>query len=136
MKFDINKLNAIIESGSEFELSDATISRSSGIRLALSNPAVKADHSKAMKLARLKPEAKYARVHTQEYKDQMSAACKGKKKPPRGPMSDEHKAIRAAGMIGKKWYHNGEVRVRALECPDGFMPGRGNFTPANKKTKQ
>ena len=25
---------------------------------------------------------------------------------------------------GKHWYNNGEINIRAKECPDGFIPGR------------
>ena len=25
---------------------------------------------------------------------------------------------------GKRWYNNGEINIRAKECPPGFIPGR------------
>lgn len=30
-------------------------------------------------------------------------------------------------LIGKKWFNNGIVSIRAYECPEGYVPGRLNF---------
>lgn len=50
-------------------------------------------------------EVNKGRKRTKETKQKMSEALKGK-------------------MKGMCWYNNGEINIRAKECPDGFTPGR------------
>jgi len=38
--------------------------------------------------------------------------------------SEETKQRISEIVKGKKWFNNGKVCVRRLECPDGFVPGR------------
>ena len=47
----------------------------------------------------------YGKHHSEETRKKMGEAHKGK-------------------MKGKHWYHNGEINIRAKECPAGFVPGR------------
>lgn len=36
-------------------------------------------------------------------------------------------------LIGKKWFNNGTVSIRAYECPEGYVPGRLNFNAHKNK---
>ena len=60
-----------------------------------------------------------------ETKKKMSDGHKGKK------FSEEHKKKLSETHKGKNiwtkchhWYNNGEINIRAKECPDGFVPGK------------
>ena len=49
-----------------------------------------------------------AKNMSKEHKKRLSEAAKGEKNP----------------MYGMHWYNNGKISKIALECPDGFTPGR------------
>ena len=67
---------------------------------------------------------------SEETRKKMSEARKGKKKPPR---SEEHRRKLSEALKGKHlsdearkalcWFNNGEINVRAKECPEGFVAG-------------
>ena len=40
------------------------------------------------------------------------------------PFSKEHRENLSKVTKGKKWWNNGVVAVRSLECPEGFVQGR------------
>lgn len=68
---------------------------------------------------------KIAAAHTgialsEERKRKISEAKKGK---PGREQSDEIKNRISEGMKGKKRFTNGIIEVRALTCPEGFVPG-------------
>lgn len=60
----------------------------------------------------------------EEAKERMSKARKGK------PKSEESKKRMSKAKKGNKnvrgmhWFNNGEINIRAKECPPGFTPGR------------
>ena len=49
----------------------------------------------------------YGKHHSEESKKRIGAAQKGNKY-----------------HLGKHWYNNGKINIRAKECPPGFVPGR------------
>ena len=62
---------------------------------------------------------------SEETKKKMSEARKGK------PKSEETKKKMSEAHKGKNiwtkcmhWYNDGEINIRAKECPEGFIPGR------------
>lgn len=66
---------------------------------------------------------------SEETKRKISKAQKGRKKPHEGiPRSEECRRKIAEANRRRKgtfyWFNNGEVNVRAKECPEGFKPGR------------
>lgn len=60
----------------------------------------------------------YGKHHTLESIQKMSNAKKGKH------LSGETKKKLSELHKEKHWYNNGEICIRAKECPDGFVPGR------------
>lgn len=73
--------------------------------------------------------------HTEEYKEKMRKYRTGKRMSEEtkqklrdywtGTHRDEEtKNKMSKSMIGMRWWNNGEVTVRARECPDGFVRGR------------
>lgn len=73
--------------------------------------------------------------HTDETKDKIGLALKGKSKSEehRKHLSDSLKGRRLSlnqkkkisqGMIGMKWFNNGQINKFCRICPDGFVPGR------------
>ena len=65
---------------------------------------------------------------SEEYKKKLSEAHKDQIPWSKGKhFSEEHKRkLREAHkgkMKGKHWYNNGEINIRAKECPEGFVPG-------------
>lgn len=72
----------------------------------------------------------YGKKHSEEAKEKMRNAkrkyfenggvssMKGKH------LSEEAKKLHSEQMKGKHWFNNGEICVRAKECPEGFVPGR------------
>lgn len=56
--------------------------------------------------------------HSEETKRKISEAGKGRKP-----------------NLGKKWFNNGEISVRAFDCPEGFTQGR-IFKRHNKRNKE
>jgi hypothetical protein len=63
--------------------------------------------------------------HSETTKKKQSEANKGK------PKSEEHKMKISEAQKGEKsynygkhWYNNGEINIRAKECPEGFVSGR------------
>lgn len=66
---------------------------------------------------------------SEETKRKIAEAQKGRKKPHKGiPRSEECRRKIAEANRRRKgtfyWFNNGEVNVRAKECPEGFKPGR------------
>ena len=85
---------------------------------------------------------------SEEHKNKLSEAHKGKPSPNKGKhFSEEHKKKLSEAKKGKKfseetkkkigeankgnkyhlgkhWYNNGKISKRAYECPEGFVPGR------------
>ena len=55
---------------------------------------------------------------SEDIKKKLSEAHKGKKQ------SDESKKKKSEKMKKYKWYNNGVINTRCLECPEGFVPGR------------
>lgn len=60
----------------------------------------------------------YGKHHTLLSIRKISEANKGKK------LSEEHKKKLSKMVKGKHWYNNGKISIRRYECPDGFTPGR------------
>lgn len=61
---------------------------------------------------------------TEETKQKLREANIGKKQ------SDATKLKRSEKMSKLIWYNNGIRNIRAIECPEGFVPGRINFKPS------
>ena len=68
---------------------------------------------------------KKGKPKSEEIKKKMSDAHKGKQ------FSEETKKKMSEARKGKNiwtkchhWYNNGEINIRAKECPDGFVPGK------------
>lgn len=63
----------------------------------------------------------YGKTHSEETRRRLSEAAKN--------MSDETKKKIGAAQIGNtnvrgtRWFNNGEINIRARECPPGFVPG-------------
>lgn len=59
---------------------------------------------------------------SEEHKKKIGTANKGRRH------SEEAKrkigTVNRINNIGRHWYNNGEISIRAYECPDGFVPGR------------
>lgn len=51
--------------------------------------------------------ASIGRIFSEESRKKISEAVKGHR-----------------NTAGKKWFNNGAINTRALECPEGFVPGR------------
>ena len=64
--------------------------------------------------------------HSEESKIKISEAKKGK--------PSWNKGLKL-GSNGTHWYNNGEVNVKAKECPDGFVKGRLNAWQNNTEIK-
>ena len=62
-------------------------------------------------------EAHKGKKMSEESKKKMSAAKKGKH------LSEEHKNKVAEANIGMHFFNNGEINIRAKECPPGFVLG-------------
>ena len=85
----------------------------------------KRDHSKKVtgKVRTPEMKAKYSAVHkgvpkTADHKEKLAAAGRGKKQ------SEKTKAKRSDAMSTLKWWNNGTKNCRAVECPEGYQPGR------------
>lgn len=70
-------------------------------------------HSEEQK--RKMSEAHKGKVFSEEHKRKLSEAHKGKPAPNKG---------KKLGSNGTHWYNNGEINVKAKECPEGFVKGR------------
>lgn len=75
-------------------------------------------------------EAQKGHTLSEEAKKKMSEAHKGKPSPNKGKHhSEETKNKIGAAQIGNtnvrgtRWFNNGEISKRAIECPPGFVPG-------------
>lgn len=73
----------------------------------------------------------YGKHHSEETRKKMREAKEGENHPMYGKhLSAEHKNKIVAAMKGntnvkgKHWFNNGEINIRAYECPEGFVPGR------------
>ena len=75
----------------------------------------------------------YGRHHTDEAKERMSAARKGKHLGKDNPFygkthSEEFRKkigeINKVKMKGMRFFNNGKINIRAKECPEGFVSGR------------
>ena len=66
----------------------------------------------------------YGKHLSEETKNKLSEELKGRK------FSEEHKKKIGETkkgntyVRGRHWYNNGEINIRAKECPPGFVPGR------------
>ena len=60
---------------------------------------------------------KKGKPKSEEHKKKLSEAKKGKH------LSEEHKKKMSEAQKGYHWYNNGEINIRAKECPPGFVPG-------------
>lgn len=58
---------------------------------------------------------------SEETRKRMSESHKGKQGPNKGKKHSEEWVRK---MSGWHWYNNGEVNVKAKECPEGFVKGR------------
>ena len=63
-------------------------------------------------------EANKGKQLSKETKNKMAEAHKGKK------MSEEARKKMSAARKGMRWFNNGEINIKAKECPEGFTPGR------------
>ena len=68
---------------------------------------------------------------SEETRRKLSEAKKGKIGPNKGKKLSEEtrrkisKTLKGnTGTKGKHWYNNGEINIKARECPEGFVPGR------------
>ena len=64
--------------------------------------------------------------HSEETKSKMSKVRRGKPKSEswKRKMSEMYKGIPQPNLRGWLWWNNGEVCVKAKECPKGFVRGR------------
>lgn len=63
--------------------------------------------------------------HSSETKNKISASMRGENNHFYGKKhSDESKKKISATMKSLYWFNNGEINIRAKECPPGFIPGR------------
>ena len=70
-------------------------------------------------------EAHKGKKFSEETKKKMRKAHKGKPSPNKGKHpSEKTKKKLSTAVKGKHWYNNGEISIRAYECPPGFVPGR------------
>ena len=60
----------------------------------------------------------YGKRHSEETRKKISEARKGYK------VSEETRKKISETNRGKHWYNNGEINVKAKECPEGFVKGR------------
>ena len=60
-------------------------------------------------------EAHKGKKFSEEHKRKLSEAHKGRQGPNKG---------KKLGSNGTHWYNNGEINVKAKECPEGFVKGR------------
>ena len=75
------------------------------------------DYEKAMKEAyEASSKAQKGKHLSEEMKKKMSEAARNRPEETRKKLSAVSK--------GKRWYNNGEINIRAKECPPGFIPGR------------
>jgi hypothetical protein len=61
-------------------------------------------------------EAKKGHLVSEATRNKMSEAARNRPEETRKKLSAVSK--------GKRWYNNGEINIRAKECPPGFIPGR------------
>ena len=82
------------------------------------------EHKK--KMGETKKGNKYALGHlvSEETRKRIGAASKGRRhtEETRRKLSIVNKGNTYAK--GKRWYNNGEINIRAKECPESFTPGR------------
>lgn len=85
-------------------------------------------HSKAMKG---KPGPNKGKKFSIETRKKISEAHKGQTAWDKGKkLSEEHKKKLSEVRKGNtnvrrtRWFNNGEINIRAKECPEGFVPGR------------
>ena len=75
------------------------------------------DYETAMKEAyEASSKAQKGKHLSEEMKKKMSEAARNRPEETRKKLSAVSK--------GKRWYNNGEINIRAKECPPGFIPGR------------
>lgn len=69
-------------------------------------------------------EAAKGRQFSEEHKRNISEGQKGEKNHNFGkPKSNETKKKLSDAFIGLCFFNNGEINIRAKECPPGFVPG-------------
>lgn len=73
----------------------------------------------------------YGKHHSEEVRKKLSEAQKGEKNHNYGKQFSEETKKKIGEtkkgntyVRGSHWYNNGEICVRAKECPAGFIPGR------------
>ena len=79
-----------------------------------------------------KPSWNKGKKMSEEARKKMIEAKKGEKNPMYGKhFSEEHKKKLSEAHKGKNiwtngmhWFNNGEINIRAKECPEGFVPGK------------
>ena len=69
-------------------------------------------------------EAHKGKQFSEEHKKKLSEASKGNKHALGCKRSEETRKKMGAAKKGTRWFNNGEVNIRAKECPEGFVPGR------------
>lgn len=68
--------------------------------------------------------------HREESKEKIGQGNLGKK------MSEESKEKSRQAQLGRHCYTNGEINVRAYECPSGFVAGQVRFKPNKKHSEE
>ena len=96
--------------------SDETRRKMSEVRKGENHPMYGKHHSEETR--KKMSESKKGKYHTEEAKKKMSLARKGK------PKSEETRKRMSEANKGVHFFNNGEINIRAKECPDGFTPGR------------
>lgn len=95
--------------------SDETRRKMSEVRKGENHPMYGKHHSEETR--KKMSESKKGKYHTEEAKKKMSLARKGK------PKSEETRKRMSEANKGVHFFNNGEINIRAKECPDGFTPG-------------
>ena len=96
--------------------SDETRRKMSEVRKGENHPMYGKHHSEETR--KKMSESKKGKYHTEEAKKKMSLSRKGK------PKSEETRKRMSEANKGVHFFNNGEIDIRAKECPDGFTPGR------------
>ena len=95
--------------------SDETRRKMSEVRKGENHPMYGKHHSEETR--KKMSESKKGKYHTEEAKKKMSLSRKGK------PKSEETRKRMSEANKGVHFFNNGEINIRAKECPDGFTPG-------------
>lgn len=63
----------------------------------------------------------YGKTHSEETRRRLSEAAKNMSEETKKKMSEAKKGN--TNVRGTRWFNNGEINIRAKECPPGFVPG-------------